>query len=29
MDKLENNVMIYEDKDGKTKVNVTFIEEDV
>lgn len=29
MEELNNDVMIYEDKDGTTKVNVKFIDEDV
>lgn len=29
MKELDNNIMIYEDKDGVTKVNVKFIDEDV
>lgn len=29
MDKTDNNIMIYEDKDGITKVNVTFTNEDI
>lgn len=29
MDKTDNNIMIYEDKDGITKVNVTFTDEDI
>ena len=29
MDKTDNNIMIYEDKDGITKVNVKFTDEDI
>ncbi len=29
MTKLENDIMIYQDKDGVTKVNVKFIDEDI
>lgn len=29
MEKIDNDIMIYEDKDGVTKVNVKFIDEDV
>ena len=29
MDDKQNNIMIYEDKDGVTKVSVKFIDEDI
>ena len=29
MNDKQNNIMIYEDKDGVTKVNVKFIDEDI
>ncbi len=29
MDKKENNIIIYQDEDGITKVNVRFVDEDI